>query len=403
MTDGGRGGGGEEGGGGDGEHEPEAQRRRKKRIHDGSSARGHEQDHEDEEADHGEELARLEEADVEEEFRALGLPTQFGGKRTHGSVTSAAAAAKKTMALTERMEVAWEMGKKKKKTKKKERSRGGGGGPAAPSHPLPSYWLMRKHLFVRFDAGVRLDHEAWYSVTPECVAERIADRTRAAVGGDRMGVVIDAFAGAGGNAIAFARRGWGVLAVDLCAHRLHLARHNAHIYRVAARIDWLAADCFDVLPRAAVGAVFLSPPWGGPGYKARDEFPLDALPLDWRALLDAAAAAAPVVVVYLPRSTPLREFIALLERARAAWNGAHASLEIEAYSMNDYDKAVAAFIVRGDDRSTTPAAAPVRFPDDAEAEHARSAAAAAAAAHGTAAGAVAAADGNKHRHRRVGG
>lgn len=40
--------------------------------------------------------------------------------------------------------------------------------------PLPrklwKYWMQRYTLFARFDDGVLLDEEGWFSVTPEAVA-----------------------------------------------------------------------------------------------------------------------------------------------------------------------------------------------------------------------------------------
>ncbi len=38
------------------------------------------------------------------------------------------------------------------------------------------FWAQRRRLFSRFDEGVQLDKESWYSVTPEAVAEHIASR-----------------------------------------------------------------------------------------------------------------------------------------------------------------------------------------------------------------------------------
>lgn len=59
------------------------------------------------------------------------------------------------------------------------------------------YWLQRYDLFSRFDEGIELDEEGWYSVTPECVAARHAERCNGRV-------VVDCFTGCGGNAIQFA-------------------------------------------------------------------------------------------------------------------------------------------------------------------------------------------------------
>ena len=56
------------------------------------------------------------------------------------------------------------------------------------------------------------------------------------------GVLLDPFAGVGGNAIQFARSCGRVLASDSSAARLRLARHNASVYGVADGIDFRCAD-----------------------------------------------------------------------------------------------------------------------------------------------------------------
>jgi len=62
------------------------------------------------------------------------------------------------------------------------------------------YWAHRHSLFSLYDRGVRMDAEGWYSATPEAVAASQAAR---AAPGD---LVVDAFAGCGGNSIQFAAR-----------------------------------------------------------------------------------------------------------------------------------------------------------------------------------------------------
>ena len=57
---------------------------------------------------------------------------------------------------------------------------------------------QRKRYFSMYDEGCLLDEEGWYSVTPERVADQIAERCR-------CDTVLDAFCGVGGNAIAFAK------------------------------------------------------------------------------------------------------------------------------------------------------------------------------------------------------
>lgn len=38
------------------------------------------------------------------------------------------------------------------------------------------YWAQRRRLFTRYDKGIELDKEGWYSVTPEAIANHIAKR-----------------------------------------------------------------------------------------------------------------------------------------------------------------------------------------------------------------------------------
>lgn len=64
---------------------------------------------------------------------------------------------------------------------------------------VKKYWFQRYDLFSKYDVGIKLDEEGWFSVTPEEIAARQASRCAGA------GVVIDAFAGVGGNAIQFAK------------------------------------------------------------------------------------------------------------------------------------------------------------------------------------------------------
>ena len=47
----------------------------------------------------------------------------------------------------------------------------------APYNPeLEKFWFQRHALFSRYDDGVRLDAESWYSVTPELIAIHVALR-----------------------------------------------------------------------------------------------------------------------------------------------------------------------------------------------------------------------------------
>lgn len=83
-------------------------------------------------------------------------------------------------------------------------------------------------------------------------------------------ILVDAFAGAGGNSIAFARTGkWKrVYAIEKDPVVLQCAKHNAKVYGVDKQITWFEGDCFQVLKNqlkdlAPHSIIFASPPWGG--------------------------------------------------------------------------------------------------------------------------------------------
>ncbi len=123
--------------------------------------------------------------------------------------------------------------------------------------------------------GARLDDEGKMSLTPEALAMAIA----AGAGGRP---VIDATTGCGGNAIAFARAGSRVFAIERDPARLAMARHNARLYGVEARITFAAGDARELVPAATdrgfEGAIlFVDPPWGAEWNRARTS--LEDLPL----------------------------------------------------------------------------------------------------------------------------
>jgi SAM-dependent methyltransferase len=140
--------------------------------------------------------------------------------------------------------------------------------------------------------GVELDDEARISLTPEVLAMDLARRV-----GPRS--VIDACCGAGGNAIAFARAGATVTAIELDPARARMAEHNARVYGVAPRV--VVGDARALLPTLEADVVFVDPPWGADWNRARTG--LDDLPL-LRELLPGLARFASAIVKVPPSFDP---------------------------------------------------------------------------------------------------
>lgn len=156
-------------------------------------------------------------------------------------------------------------------------------------------------------------------------------------------VIIDMFAGAGGNTIAFALSGrWStVIGIEKDASAIACAQHNAEIYGVADQITFINEDSFSYLaansPSIDVSktVIFASPPWGGPGYRSDAVFNLNTMaPYSIKKIhgvckdMDSA--------LYLPRTSDVRQI------ARLAPEGK--KVEVVQYCMEGASKALVAYI-----------------------------------------------------------
>ena len=174
-----------------------------------------------------------------------------------------------------------------------------------PYNPdLEKYWHKRRSLFSKYDHGIALDAESYFSVTPEAAAAATASQLS-----DGACVLVDAFCGVGGNAIQQALHDphGCVIAIDIDPLKIEMARHNAEIYGVADRIQFVVGDFMEIAPRLRADVVFLSPPWGGVDYSPKGEFRLSALDVsadvDGVRLFELAIPIAPTIAYYLPVST----------------------------------------------------------------------------------------------------
>ncbi|KAH9184211.1 hypothetical protein AeNC1_013813 [Aphanomyces euteiches] len=184
--------------------------------------------------------------------------------------------------------------------------------PKKPAHIHPSlqkYWAQRYALFSKFDHGIKLDHEGWFSVTPEVIARHHAERIA-------CDVVVDAFTGCGGNAIQLAQTCRQVIAIDMDPEKITIAKHNAAVYGVDNKIEWIIGDAFDILPHLQADVVFLSPPWGGPEYLNQPKFSLEDMRMgdhNGIQLYHVAAAVTKNIVYFVPRNTDTKQIKLLTE------------------------------------------------------------------------------------------
>ncbi|XP_068197782.1 trimethylguanosine synthase isoform X2 [Antennarius striatus] len=204
----------------------------------------------------------------------------------------------------------------------------------AADKDLGKYWAQRYRLFSRFDEGIKLDREGWFSVTPERIAEHIALRVQHSFPDSQL--VIDAFCGVGGNAIQFALTGKRVLGIDINPVRLELACHNAKVYGVADQIDFIQGDFLHLAPRLRGDVVFLSPPWGGPNYLTAEVFDIKTMmEPDGFEIFHKAKTISDNIVYFLPRNADMDQIPCLA--------GPGGKVEVEQNFLNNKLKTVTAY------------------------------------------------------------
>ncbi|KAF2266202.1 S-adenosyl-L-methionine-dependent methyltransferase [Lojkania enalia] len=181
-----------------------------------------------------------------------------------------------------------------------------------PAH-LKKYWYQRHRIWGKYDEGIWMTEDGWFGVTPEPIANKIAVHVGESAPAEKT-IIIDAFAGVGGNAIAFARSGrWEqVFAIEKDEATIKCGKHNAEIYGVGDKIFWVRGDCFNIIPRRYSGnkntVIFASPPWGGTAYSDDKVFDLSQMqPYNLAKLYHDFWKYTEHLILYLPRSSDLNQ------------------------------------------------------------------------------------------------
>ncbi|XP_021243232.1 trimethylguanosine synthase isoform X2 [Numida meleagris] len=224
--------------------------------------------------------------------------------------------------------------KKERKRRRKHKIALGEIPPEIAADPeLIKYWAQRYRLFSRFDEGIKLDREGWFSVTPEKIAEHIAVRVAQSF---NCNTIVDAFCGVGGNAIQFALTSKRVIAVDIDPEKLSLARSNAEVYGVADQIEFVCGDFMVLAADLKADVVFLSPPWGGPDYATAEIFDIQTMICpDGFEIFRLSKKITNNIVYFLPRNADINQIASLA--------GPGGKVEIEQNFLNNKLKTITAY------------------------------------------------------------
>ena len=177
--------------------------------------------------------------------------------------------------------------------------------------PEITFWHQRYYYYSKYDEGIQMDCECWWSVTPEIIAEYIAKLA----GPDS--VVIDGFCGSGGNVIQFSKFCKKIYAIDIDKPRLDICRNNCKVYNCKDNIEFILSD-FLLMENSPTfinkaDYIFLSPPWGGVKYKNTDVYSIKNLMTP--SIYDIVRVSLNVskkIMFYLPRTLLLEELFEIV-------------------------------------------------------------------------------------------
>lgn len=205
---------------------------------------------------------------------------------------------------------------------------------------VKKYWQQRYTLFSKYDEGIVLTTELWYSVTPEEIAVFIAKYVKHCF--PQIRTVLDVFCGGGGNSIAFARLFNSCIGVDINEVNLQCTKHNAALYKLGGKVqtkqsDWLESCSEDW---DNIDLIFSSPPWGGPAYTKQDIYDLNNLaPLPLKDLLISFFKICDKVVCFLPRNSNLEQ----LDQITRELLGEDAVCKVTIVSLDEYVKGMVCY------------------------------------------------------------
>ena len=114
---------------------------------------------------------------------------------------------------------------------------------------------------------LKLDDEAFYSVTDQYTADRISrDLLRIL---PNLQVITDATACIGGNTYSFSKYFPKVNAIEVDPLRYQYLQHNMKVLETL-NVELHLSDLLIACHRLSQDLIFIDPPWGGPDYKSKE-------------------------------------------------------------------------------------------------------------------------------------
>ena len=173
------------------------------------------------------------------------------------------------------------------------------------------YFNKRHFLFSKFDKGIHIDTESWYSVIPEPVALYLLQRMKQ----NKVVRVFEPFCGVGGIAVHLAGNFQEYVANDIDTDKLDMLESNLQVYgKSPSCLKLINRDFLQVEP-FPTDALIICPPWGGISTEHYASLPLDdIMQPKLTAILKHALKFSQNMLLQMPKHTNIRNLIAALHR-----------------------------------------------------------------------------------------
>ena len=178
------------------------------------------------------------------------------------------------------------------------------------SIPEITFWYQRYYYYSKFDEGIKMDNESWYSVTPEIIAEYTAKLA------NKDSIIIEGFCGSGGNVIQFSKYCKKVYAIDIDIKKIEICKNNCKVYKCPDNIIFIHSDFLKIdkyKENIKADYIFLSPPWGGIQYKNNEVYCIKKLMKpDISEIIKMSLKVSKHIMFYLPRTLMLEELFEII-------------------------------------------------------------------------------------------
>ncbi|CAD8061648.1 unnamed protein product [Paramecium primaurelia] len=172
---------------------------------------------------------------------------------------------------------------------------------------IQKFYRKRFFLFKKFNEGIQLDEESWYSVIPEEMSIHIANKLKAS---SPDSDVIDGFCGSGGLAIQLAKCFKTVICIDIDPIKINNITNNLQVYESIATV--IQMNFLEYTHTNQDFILIMCPPWGGLNY-SHQPYDLNSMKPSLEDLLTKGLQMTSKIVLQLPKNIDIQQLVSIFK------------------------------------------------------------------------------------------